>query len=70
MRNRIEIKAIFCVYQIQDFKIAFALFKKIAHCASESDFAVTAGEHNLNVDEGTEQTSRAMVVIRHPDYNP
>ncbi|CAL8101319.1 unnamed protein product [Orchesella dallaii] len=41
-----------------------------AHCASEADFSVTAGEHDLNKNEGSEQISRAMNVIRHPGYNP
>ncbi|ODM99438.1 Trypsin-1 [Orchesella cincta] len=41
-----------------------------AHCASEADFSVTAGEHDLHKNEGSEQVSRSMNVIRHPHYNP
>lgn len=41
-----------------------------SHCASEPDFEVTAGEHNLAQFEGPEQKTKAIKVIRHAMYNP
>lgn len=42
-----------------------------AHCsvASISGYTVVAGEHNLNQNEGTEQSRTVAQIIRHPNYN-
>ncbi|XP_036449624.1 trypsin-3-like [Colossoma macropomum] len=39
-----------------------------AHCY-QSSFEVRLGEHNIYVNEGTEQFITSSVVIPHPDYN-
>ena len=43
-----------------------------AHCAvvgSASSFSIVAGEHNLNSNEGTEQTKNVAQVTVHGSYN-
>ncbi|XP_047106875.1 chymotrypsin-like elastase family member 1 [Schistocerca piceifrons] len=39
-----------------------------AHCAQNSTYYAVAGEVNLSIDEGTEQTSLVAEQIVHPDY--
>lgn len=39
-----------------------------AHCASEPDFYVVAGDFKPRQASGKEQVRRAVQVIRHPDY--
>jgi hypothetical protein len=43
-----------------------------AHCVTDTDpgsYQVVLGEHNQNVNEGTEQTFTVVSVISHPNYN-
>lgn len=42
-----------------------------AHCAvySMSTYTIVAGEHNLNVAEGTEQERKLSRIISHENYN-
>ena len=37
--------------------------------STPSYYQVRLGDHNRNIDEGTEQTIPAKLVIKHPDYN-
>ncbi|CAL8102753.1 unnamed protein product [Orchesella dallaii] len=42
-----------------------------AHCAvaSVAGYTLVAGEHNLNSNEGTEQSRTVASIVRHPNYN-
>ncbi|KAK3755006.1 hypothetical protein QZH41_001976 [Actinostola sp. cb2023] len=43
-----------------------------AHCVTQSNpalYTIRLGDHNRNVDEGTEQDIKAIRVISHPSYN-
>jgi len=42
-----------------------------AHCATlaANRYSIVAGEHNLNSNEGSEQTRTVSQIIRHPNYN-
>ncbi|ODM98260.1 Trypsin-1 [Orchesella cincta] len=42
-----------------------------AHCATASvaGYTLVAGEHNLNSNEGTEQSRSVSSIVRHPQYN-
>jgi len=42
-----------------------------AHCAvaSVAGYTLVGGEHNLNSNEGTEQSRSVSQIIRHPNYN-
>jgi trypsin len=42
-----------------------------AHCAvaSVSGYTLVAGEHNLNSNEGTEQSRSVSQIVVHPNYN-
>lgn len=53
--------------------IAHNLVLTAAHCVYQENvqnILVTAGDHNIQVNEGIEQTSGAMAVKVHPGYNP
>ena len=44
-----------------------------AHCCAgekPNGIKVVAGEHNLFVDEGTEQTLKVSHIVMHKNYNP
>lgn len=42
-----------------------------AHCVTEavSSYSLVAGEHNLNLNDGTEQIRNVSRVVRHPQFN-
>jgi len=42
-----------------------------AHCAeyAANRYTIVAGEHNQNVNEGSEQSRSVAQIIRHPNYN-
>ncbi|OXA53456.1 Anionic trypsin-2 [Folsomia candida] len=42
-----------------------------AHCSTflANRYTLVAGEHNLTLNEGTEQSRRVAAIVRHPGYN-
>lgn len=43
-----------------------------AHCTQGlvSDYTLVAGDHNINVEEGTEQRRKVERIVNHPSYMP
>jgi len=46
-----------------------ALLKKFFSCYSASSLSVTAGDHSLSRNDGTEQASGVRRTIPHPQYS-
>ncbi|XP_066494897.1 trypsin-like [Tiliqua scincoides] len=63
------------IYDSNRFYCSGALLTKnwvvtAAHCRSAGNTFVRLGEHNMALNEGTEQQRKAAKFIVHPDYDP